>query len=320
MVALHDFFWDDDNYYMVIDLCEGGDLFNYIVQHNAIDEPTASVIFRQVSTAIGYCHSFSVAHRDLKPENILICKFPQIKVTDFGLCGSMTPHKLMETFCGSPCYCSPECISHIQYDGRKSDIWSLGVVLFVMVMGQLPWTTYNAPLMIQQIRRGAYTFPSKVSPECRDLLSKMIVVNPSDRFTIEQVLSHPWMKMSWPSPGHRMAELLALSLPAPDAVSIEDIRNESSRTARRSERGIFSPFSDEEDGGGQVTGLPKLVPVRCQPVQRASSVGSRTRLVGSKLQMIQRRQMVALAGQGILPPLRRLPMPANEGEASANPP
>jgi serine/threonine protein kinase len=314
IVSLHDFFWDSHNFYMVTDLCAGGDLFTYIIEHHCIDEPTASIFFRQVAGAIAYCHSFSVAHRDLKPENILICKFPHIKVADFGICGFISPHKLMDTFYGSPCYCSPECLCHIHYDGKKSDIWSLGVLLFAMVTGELPWNTQNATLMSQQIVRGMYTIPYPISRECRDLISSMMKVDPRDRLTIEQVLNHPWLKTSWPSVGQRITELVALALPDPAPFGAIAEESEKSSTAR--ENGICSPFETVQ---GTAAGMPKLVPVHCQPVKRSSSLGARTRLKGTKLQVVQKRQIATktvrnLSGAGLLPPLPRL-VPRSSDEA-----
>jgi serine/threonine protein kinase len=135
VLALHDFFWDDQNFYLIVDLCPGGELFEYSVTHDRLDEPTAALILQQVVSAVAYCHSFGVAHRDLKPVDILISEFPSVKVADFGLCGFISEQGMMRTFCGSPCYCAPECLCRIQYDGRKSDMWSLGVILFAMVVG-----------------------------------------------------------------------------------------------------------------------------------------------------------------------------------------
>ena len=126
-----------------------GELFDYIVDHDKLDEPTAAIVFQQIVDAIAYCHSFGVAHRDLKPENVLIIKFPHVKIADFGLCGYISAQQMMKTFCGSPCYCSPECLSKLDYDGRKSDIWSLGVLLYTMVTGQIPWNIMNTKMIIK---------------------------------------------------------------------------------------------------------------------------------------------------------------------------
>jgi serine/threonine protein kinase len=121
LVALHDFFWDESNFYLVIDLCPGGELFNYIIKHDRLNEPLGAVIFKQICEAIAYCHSLGVAHRDLKPENILIDRFPIVKVADFGLCGFVEEDRMMSTFCRSPLYCAPECGAKQEYSGLMSD-------------------------------------------------------------------------------------------------------------------------------------------------------------------------------------------------------
>jgi serine/threonine protein kinase len=176
-----------------MDFCPGGDIFQYIVKNDKIAEPLAAYLFQQIASAINYCHQLGIAHRDLKPENVLIETFPQIKVSDFGLCGFIAPHEMMQTFCGSPCYCAPECLSRVSYDGRLADIWSIGIILFAMVTGSHPWTITNTSLMLRQILKGNYTVPAHVSPKCRELLQGMIKVDVPQRLTMAQVMAHPWM-------------------------------------------------------------------------------------------------------------------------------
>lgn len=178
---------------MILDLCSGGELFDYIVKNEKLSEPTAALIFQQIAAAIAYCHSYGVAHRDLKPENVLIDKFPSVKVSDFGLCGYIDGKELMKTFCGSPCYCAPETLSRIQYDGRLSDVWSMGVILYAMVTGEHPWNISNTNAMIRQILRGAYTVPNFISPQCKDLINSMMKVDVKQRITMDKVLKHPWL-------------------------------------------------------------------------------------------------------------------------------
>jgi serine/threonine protein kinase len=148
LVALHDLLWDDTNFYLVIDLCPGGELFSYILKSDRIGEPLAALLFRQIVGAVNFCHAQGVAHRDLKPENILIDRFPLVKVTDFGLCGFVHPDSMMTTFCGSPHYCAPECLAKRGYSGTASDVWSLGVILYSMVTGDKPWKSANVSQMV----------------------------------------------------------------------------------------------------------------------------------------------------------------------------
>ncbi|OHT14909.1 AGC family protein kinase [Tritrichomonas foetus] len=244
VVALHDFFSDDKNFYLVLDLCNGGELFDYICDHYRLDEVTASFIFKQISEAVNYCHSFGVAHRDLKPENIMIDKFPYVKISDFGLCGYISETKLMKTFCGSPCYCSPECLCRVQYDGRKSDLWSMGVILYSMVTGEHPWNISNTSAMLRQILKADFTIPSYVSVECQNLIYNLIRASPNERFTINEVLDHPWLALGKKQILSRKLKPLNLPLPPLNPPSIEELSSASADSSQRSDCGIISPFDD----------------------------------------------------------------------------
>ena len=196
IVNMHDFFSDENNFYLVLDYCQNGELMDYIAKNKRIAEPTAALIFEQIVAAVAYCHSFGVAHRDLKPENVLFERFPHVKVSDFGLCGYMETSKMMTTFCGSPCYSAPECLYHKAYDGQKSDIWSLGVNLYLMVTGKHPWNISNINVMMRDIVTCNYQVPKDVSPECKDLICRILVAEPENRPTLDQILKHPWMKFA----------------------------------------------------------------------------------------------------------------------------
>ncbi|OHT16181.1 CAMK family protein kinase [Tritrichomonas foetus] len=260
LVSMYDFFWDDLNFYLIIDFCPGGELFDYIVKHDKLNEPDAALIFQQIASAIAYSHSFGVAHRDLKPENVLISKFPKIKVSDFGLCGFISNEKMMKTFCGSPCYCAPECLSRIQYDGRLSDIWSLGVILFAMVTGEHPWNISNTSIMLRQILKGSFTVPSFVSPKCKELIVGMIRVDPHQRFTMDQILSHPWMKSATKS---KIAFSAGIKIEAPkmpqlQTISLQEISEASARSSKLQDSGIFSPFQGGENDEGMGNSINRL--------------------------------------------------------------
>jgi serine/threonine protein kinase len=246
LVALHDFFWDDTNFYMVMDLCPGGELFDYIVKHDKLDEPLAALIFSQIADALCYCHSLGVAHRDLKPENVLIDKFPRIKVSDFGLCGFINPDRKMQTFCGSPVYSAPECLSKVNYEGELSDIWSLGVILYSMVTGNNPWTVSNVPQMMSQIMSAHYRIPEFLSADCVDLIGKMLRVMPHQRIRIEEILRHPWLnrasECTAPMPPVAVPRKDTAALPSLNGASIEDVSSLSRSASHFSCRGVYSPF------------------------------------------------------------------------------
>ena len=253
LVALYDFFWDDNNFYMVIDYCPGGELFDYIVKHDHLEEPVAALVFKQIVSAIHYCHSKGVAHRDLKPENVLIDRFPHIKVSDFGLCGFINTNEMMKTFCGSPAYCAPECLSKIQYDGRLSDVWSLGTILYAMVTGDNPWNCSNTSKMIQQILAGNYTVPDFLSEDCKSLITSMLVVNPSDRISVQQILDHPWLelaseaKIKMPPKARDIDNRNSQLPPLGNNVSMGDLHDLMIKTSNYGDSGFVSPFEKEPD-------------------------------------------------------------------------
>lgn len=287
VVELYELLQDDNFYYVFLEFCANGELFDYIANNQRLTENESKNMIRQILEALKYIHSQGIAHRDIKPENILLDTFHHIKLTDFGLSkcfenkenkrvnnleckekndkdqsivsGSIhdkynrrSPNRgqtnsckdlkidlkstnsafegsantgrskltadtkmatnliydfddmsdrfdkyenLCSTPCGSPVYASPETLSGHPYNPFKSDIWSSGVLLYVMVTGMIPWsTTRNNTQLFAQIKKGQYTTPSYLSDSCRDLISKMMCVDCQKRITIDEILAHPWMK------------------------------------------------------------------------------------------------------------------------------
>lgn len=195
IVQLLDLIKDDVNFYIIMEFCSGGELFQYIVDHKKLTELEACTFFYQLMDAMKYVHALGAVHRDIKPENLLMEKNNRIKITDFGLSRYVGSTGLVRTACGSPCYASPEILMGNPYDGAKSDIWSCGVILYAMVTGQLPWTKKNQTALFEQIKRGEYKIPQFLSNECKDLITKMLCVDPDKRLSAVQVLQHPWMTL-----------------------------------------------------------------------------------------------------------------------------
>jgi serine/threonine protein kinase len=191
IVAVADLLQDAHNYYLFMEFCPGGELFQYIVDRTKLRESEAKGLFVQVLTALSYVHSFHICHRDLKLENLLLDNTGRVKIGDFGL-SRLSQDGLVRTPCGSPCYVAPECLANRPYDGRISDIWSCGVILYAMVTGQLPWTKRNQSDLFAQIKRGEYTIPEHVSPVCCDLIRRLVTVDIDARISLEEARNHPF--------------------------------------------------------------------------------------------------------------------------------
>jgi len=194
-----------DMLYIVLELAEGGELFDKIIEKKRLTEAEAKVYFFQLLSAVEYLHDKNICHRDLKPENILYCSQddanPVLKVTDLGL-SKLVDKSLAKTFCGTPQYLAPEVLfSRVRGDGSyglKCDVWSLGVILYILLSGGPPFNpNITDPPMLRQITQGIYSFPSKewsqISSEAVDLVKKLMTVNPEVRLSAKDALRHPWM-------------------------------------------------------------------------------------------------------------------------------
>ena len=181
--------------YLVTEYVEKGDLFDFINWNGHLGEEEAIFYYRQMMSALEYCHSFNICHRDLKPENILLKADGQIKIADFGMAAlHQEPSHHLKTACGSPHYAAPELLKHQPYKGSAVDIWAMGCILFAMLAGRLPFDDTNMDIMLQKARRGSYKMPSTLSREAKDLIRKILVVNPMQRITMKQMWRHPLIK------------------------------------------------------------------------------------------------------------------------------
>ncbi|OHT07097.1 CAMK family protein kinase [Tritrichomonas foetus] len=194
IVQLVDVIKDSDYFYVFLEFCPNGELFEYVVDRKKLKENEAAIFFKQILYGLKYIHSMNVSHRDLKPENILLDEFGRVKISDFGLSRLLDENGLANTPCGSPCYASPECISGKSYDGKTSDIWSAGVILYACVTGKLPWTKRNQTQLFAQIKSGQYIIPNYLSENCRDLIARLMTVDYRKRISIEEALDHPFLK------------------------------------------------------------------------------------------------------------------------------
>uniref|UniRef100_A0AAX7UDU5 Maternal embryonic leucine zipper kinase n=1 Tax=Astatotilapia calliptera TaxID=8154 RepID=A0AAX7UDU5_ASTCA len=188
--------------FMVLEYCPGGELFDYIIAKDRLSEEETRVFFRQIVSAMAYVHSQGYAHRDLKPENLLIDGDHNLKLIDFGLCAKPKGglgYELM-TCCGSPAYAAPELIQGKAYIGSEADVWSMGVLLFALLCGHLPFDDDNCMILYRKITRGTYDNPKWLSPGSILLLNQMLQVDPKRRLTVRQLLDHPWVMKDYNSP------------------------------------------------------------------------------------------------------------------------
>lgn len=147
IVHLHAKFQDSQNVYQLFEYCQGGDLGNYIKKKGVLCADEAILVFKQIVEAVNFIHSLGIAHLDLKPENVLITRFPEVKISDFGLSHSFRPGEKISEFCGTMHFSAPECLCNINYDAPKADIWSLGVILYFLYMGKTPWTSNDSNII-----------------------------------------------------------------------------------------------------------------------------------------------------------------------------
>ena len=189
---------DSSRYYIIMDYCEKGELFNHIVEQQHFDEEKSAFYYYQLISGVEYIHSKNICHRDLKPENLLLNEEGELKIIDFGLSNFFTKNsKLLRTPCGSPCYASPEMILGKDYDGFCIDIWSSGIILYAMLCGYLPFeegeNDINNDLLFKNIVECKVDYPEEnIGPIAKDLLEKIIVREPQKRITIKQIKNHPF--------------------------------------------------------------------------------------------------------------------------------
>ena len=181
--------------YIVQELLEGRELLEYINSKGRLSEIESCKIFQQIISGLEYLHNCGIAHRDLKPENIIVLNNKIIKLLDFGLSNFFKKNQLLSTACGSPCYVPPEMILEKKYNGAESDIWSAGIILYLMLVGNLPFNDENNQVLYRKILSGKYEVPYHLSPGAKDILSKMIEINPNKRITIEEIKNHSWFNL-----------------------------------------------------------------------------------------------------------------------------
>ena len=183
---------DEEKYYIVMEYCENGELFHYIVENQRLEEDEGSFFYYQLINGLEYIHSENIVHRDLKPENLLLGKDNILKIIDFGLSNFCEPDNFLETPCGSPCYASPEMVCGDKYNGHMIDIWSTGIIIFAMLCGYLPFEDPDNDVLFKKILKCKIIYPDYLSDTTIDLMKKILVVDPEKRITLNQIKQHPF--------------------------------------------------------------------------------------------------------------------------------
>nr|XP_003406911.1 serine/threonine-protein kinase BRSK1 [Loxodonta africana] len=212
VLKLHDVYENKKYLYLVLEHVSGGELFDYLVKKGRLTPKEARKFFRQIVSALDFCHSYSICHRDLKPENLLLDEKNNIRIADFGMASLQVGDSLLETSCGSPHYACPEVIKGEKYDGRRADMWSCGVILFALLVGALPFDDDNLRQLLEKVKRGVFHMPHFIPPDCQSLLRGMIEVEPEKRLSVTNQ-KHPWYlggkhepdPCLEPAPGRRVA-------------------------------------------------------------------------------------------------------------------
>lgn len=200
IVKLYEVIDTEKTLYLIIEYANGGEVFDYLVAHGRMKEKEARLKFRQIVSAVQYLHSQLIVHRDLKAENLLLDEELNIKIADFGFSNYYNPGTKLDTFCGSPPYAAPELFQGKQYDGPEVDVWSLGVILYTLVSGALPFDGTNLKELRERVMRGKYRIPFYMSTECEQLLKRFLVLIPSRRSSLLDAMSDPWINLEMDEP------------------------------------------------------------------------------------------------------------------------
>lgn len=193
IVLVEDIIKDGLFYYVIMEYCAQGSLTHYIREKKRVEIQDCQIIMKQLLLTLEHVHSLGICHRDLKPDNILFDARGNCKISDFGLAMFCSGGRMCRDTVGTPGYHSPESLSGSPYDGRRSDIWSLGIVMYSMLMGDVPWDTHNQKQMANQIRRGRFEIPTRFGDDVERVLRKMLTMNPAKRATAKELLDDPWI-------------------------------------------------------------------------------------------------------------------------------
>ena len=192
IIKIYQIYENESHYLIIMEYCEGGELFNYIVKNRRLSQNEAAFFYYQLINGLEYIHSLGIVHRDLKPENLLLTKDHILKIIDFGLSNYYENNKFLSTPCGSPCYAAPEMLCGKNYDGISVDIWTTGIILYAMLCGCVPFDNEDSNILYKKIMKGKITYPENLEKDAIDLIKKILVINPKERISIKNIKKHPF--------------------------------------------------------------------------------------------------------------------------------
>ncbi|GAA99403.1 uncharacterized protein L969DRAFT_399840 [Mixia osmundae IAM 14324] len=257
VLKLYEIVATESSIWLVTELCEGGELFDYLVERGRLSNSETRRLFGQLALGVGYLHMQNVVHRDLKLENILLDGKCNIKIADFGFGREFEQRKLMDTYCGTTGYAAPEMIAGKKYTGPEVDVWSMGVILYSLLCGSLPFDDDEEAVVKLLISKGQYDLPDWLNDDARGLIQGILKVEPRDRLTITQILSHPWFTSNYPdyppisrSPSSPTTAKAEYPFPSPTMASVHPVEpsplsRELDRASTHSESNSDSAGSDE---------------------------------------------------------------------------
>lgn len=258
IMALYDVWENKGELYLVLEYVEGGELFDYLIKKGRLQEKEAIHYFKQIVHGVSYCHQFNICHRDLKPENLLLDKNLNIKIADFGMAALEINSKLLETSCGSPHYASPEIVTGKNYHGSPSDVWSCGIILFALLTGHLPFDDENIRKLLIKVQNGKFIMPNYLSHEAKDLIWKMLKVNPLERIKIQDILKHPLLT--------KYDESSSSSNQTPESLNDFYSKTDQMKLSKEEiDTDILKSLSILFHGATQATLIPKLLDVKPNP-------------------------------------------------------
>ncbi|XP_039313870.1 uncharacterized protein LOC105192825 isoform X2 [Solenopsis invicta] len=262
IIHIYEVFENREKMVLVMEYAAGGELYDYLSERKVLSEQEARRIFRQIATAVFYCHKHKICHRDLKLENILLDQVGNAKIADFGLSNVFDEQRLLNTFCGSPLYASPEIVKGTPYHGPEVDCWSLGVLLYTLVYGAMPFDGSNFKRLVKQISQSDYFEPKKPSP-ASPLIKEMLTVCPGRRADVERICTHWWVNEGYEQNCLDIAEDLAAQTPVRLDLLLSLVPQSAS-----AEKLLVGDDQQQQAGGDVANSMSSetLVPTRCHSV------------------------------------------------------